>query len=101
MALCLRLSSRASKEFEMDLSQLPATHTKKHSRVSGVLLILFSLLWGGIPAAALIYVLVSGQFEREMLFLAVFGIIGAGIFLTGLWLITYRKKLLLMEAGCL
>ena len=97
----MAFSGLSRKEYEVDLSHLPTSHTKTHSKLLGVLLIIFSLFWGGIPSAALIYALVTGQFERDMLFLVGFGVIGVGICLTGLWLITYRKKLLLMEAGCL
>ncbi len=88
----------SGKEYAVDLSQLPATHVRTHSKVLGVLLIMFSLLWGGIPGAALIHALLTGQFEPEMLFLGIFVAIGAAIFLTGLWIITFRKKIIFDES---
>ena len=53
----------------IDLSSLPATHSDRSNKGFGIFLIVFSLIWGGAPAAIIISSLSSGEFEPAMFFL--------------------------------
>ncbi len=76
---------------ELDLSSLPVEHVEKRHRGVGVFLVIFSLLWGGFPTLFLIASILNGSFEPAMLFVLVFSIVGTGLFLFGLKLMTTRR----------
>ena len=78
---------------QLDLSSLPAVHHNSGSRAAGIFLILFSLFWGGIPGIIFIGLVTSGEFEPTMLFVLLFPIIGIGIFLGGLYTMTYQQTI--------
>jgi hypothetical protein len=71
--------------FRMEFSGLPTTHVEKGSKIGGLFIVFFSLLWGGIPSLILLNALVQGTFEPMMTPLLIFTVIGLGIFLLGLW----------------
>ena len=78
---------------QLDLSSLPAVHHNSGSRFLGIFLILFSLVWGGIPGLIFIGLVTSGEFDPTMLFVLLFPIIGTGIFLGGLYVMTFRETI--------
>jgi hypothetical protein len=57
------------------------------SRVGGIFLIIFALLWGGMPTVMLISVIASGKFEPATLIILIFTVIGAGMIIGGLNLV--------------
>ncbi len=77
----------------IDLSRLPAIHNDRSNKGAGIFLILFSLIWGGVPAAIIISSLSRGEFDPAMFFLFLFPAIGLGLLLFGLWLITRTQTI--------
>ncbi|MFO8029201.1 MAG: hypothetical protein R6U28_05030 [Cyclonatronaceae bacterium] len=77
----------------LDLSRLPATHHDRGSRGIGIFLVLFSLVWGGIPGVIVVSQLMSGDFDPGMYFLLLFPFIGTGLFLFGLRTLSYRETI--------
>lgn len=63
----------------------------KGSIGAGVFLLIFSLLWGGMPTALLIGSIVQGNFKPDILFTLIFTVIGSGIFLGGLYMLTHKR----------
>ncbi len=86
-------ASMSGRSSRVDLSRIPATHVERSPKALGIFLIVFSLFWGGIPAAILIISLATGQFGPEMLLLLIFAVIGAAIMLAGLRVMTHRRTL--------
>lgn len=78
----------SGKTKRIDLSHLPVTQTDRSTRGAGVFLVIFSCFWGGIPAAILIKSAASGTMEPGLLYLILFVVIGLGIFMGGLYLLT-------------
>ncbi len=87
----LRLGRGRSRH--IDLSSLPITHEDKGNKVAGIFLILFSLLWGGIPTLILLAAVSDGDFEPAMLFLLIFTLIGAALLAVGVGVFTHRKTI--------
>ncbi len=77
----------------VDLSTLPATHTVKGTRAAGIFLIVFALLWGGLPTLGLLVAILSGNFEPAMLFMLIFSLVGLAMLLAGLNMTTTRKTI--------
>jgi len=74
---------------QIDLTRLPVTQVDKGSRGAGIFLLIFACLWGGIPTAFfLVNVLSSGPMQAGLWGLLIFGVIGIGIFIGGLYLLT-------------
>ncbi len=74
---------------QIDLTRLPVTQVDKGSRGAGIFLLVFACLWGGIPTAIfLLNVLSSGPMQAGLWGLLIFGVIGIGIFIGGLYLLT-------------
>ncbi len=95
MSLRIDLSrmSPAAAIRQLDLSSLPAVHHNSGSRFGGIFLILFALFWGGVPGIILIGMVTSGEYESSMFFLLLFPVIGIGIFLGGLYTMTFRETI--------
>jgi uncharacterized membrane protein len=77
---------------QINLDSLPVEHEEKGLRSVGIILAVFSLIWGGFPTVILITSLVQGKFEPGMLLILLFTVIGAGLFFLGISLIFRRKK---------
>ncbi len=82
--MTISLNINESREFRLDLGQLPVTHSVKGSKFTGIFVMLFSAVWGGIPTWILVANLLQGNIDALALFLLVFMIIGTVLFLTGL-----------------
>lgn len=93
--MAIKVNSGLSRGWtrRMDLTSLPATHVDKGSLLGGIFIIVFSLLWGGIPALILARSLVNGDFEPELLFLLIFVVLGMALLLAGFWWMTRRKTI--------
>ena len=87
-----RMSHTAAMR-QLDLSSLPAVHNRSGSRFGGIFLVLFALFWGGIPGLIFISLVTSGEYESSMFFLLLFPVIGIGIFLGGLYTMTFRETI--------
>ncbi len=83
--------SSSASTFQMDVSELPAILVEKEPKSTGVFTIVFSLFWGGIPTLILLVSLARGTFQASMAPLLVFTVLGAGIFVLGIWLATREK----------
>ncbi len=83
--------------YEVDISALPVKHQDKRSVGVGIFLMVFALLWGGVPTLLLIRTLLSGDFEPGMLFILLFSIIGLALFMFGLKLVTTRRVIEISE----
>lgn len=83
MAIQFNVSSRGSAK-RMDLSSLPATHVDKGAKGLGIFLMIFALIWGGVPTAALIAAIASGKVDPGMYMVLIFTLIGVGMFVAGL-----------------
>lgn len=77
--------------YEIDVSTLPTTFQDKRYRGMGVFLMVFALLWGGLPTLFLIRALLLGDFEAAMLFILMFTVIGGILFCVGLKFATTRR----------
>ena len=71
----------------LDVSALPATRVDKGSKGTGIFMMIFALVWGGVPTLMLIASIASGEFDPAMLFTLIFSVIGAGLFAGGLHLL--------------
>lgn len=69
---------------EWDFSKLPCRHEEPPSQGSGVIMMTLAAFFGGTPTLILIYFLLKGKFEPDMLFLLFFTVVGTGLFLLGL-----------------
>ena len=83
--------------YEVDVSTLPVVHKDKRSLGTGIFLMVFALLWGGLPTLFLIRTILSGDFEPGMLFVLLFSIIGLALFVFGLKLVTTRRVIEISE----
>lgn len=82
-----------SQALKFDLSRLPAQgRSDRGSRIGGLFMMVFAAFWGGMPTLMVISSLQSGEFEPSMLFALIFTVIGTGIFLGGLWLLTRQER---------
>ena len=88
MQVNLNSGTRGALGKRMDLSTMPAVHTERAPRSSGVFLLIFSLVWGGVPTAVLVGALVNGHFQPAMLLILLFTVIGSGLFILGLRTLT-------------
>jgi len=88
MKINLGSGTRGTFEKRMDLSSLPVEHTERLPRFAGVFLLLFSLVWGGGPTIGLVFAIMSGQFQPGMLLMLLFTVIGIGLFVLGIWMLT-------------
>ena len=77
----------------VDLSRLPAEHRESGFRGAGLFLIIFSLFWGGMPTLMLIGAIQRGRMEPGLWFLLLFTIIGTGLFIAGLKMVTTRRTI--------
>ncbi|MCH8558893.1 MAG: hypothetical protein LAT84_13795 [Balneolia bacterium] len=68
----------------IDVSSLPAEHVVKGQRFGGWFMMIFALVWGGVPTFIFLLELSSGDMEPMMYLLLLFGLIGIGLFLGGL-----------------
>ncbi len=82
-----------SQEIALNLTTMPCRHELRGSRGLGVFLMIFSLLWGGMPTVMLLMMLQSGEFKPEMLFVLIFTVVGTVLFLFGLQQLTSRTIL--------
>ena len=80
--------SKTSQTKQIDLSHLPVTQVDKGSRGAAIFLLIFACLWGGIPTFALIKAASSGTMQSGMWGLLIFSVIGTGVFIGGLYLMT-------------
>lgn len=81
-------TARASQTKQIDLTRLPVTQVDKGFKGAGFFLMLFACLWGGIPTFILMRAASSGPLQPGLWGLLIFGVIGIGIFLGGLYLLT-------------
>lgn len=61
---------------DIDLSQIPVTHTSAGGKAAGCFMVFFALIWGGIPTVALITQFMQKGFSPELLPLLIFTVIG-------------------------
>ncbi len=78
---------------KMDVSALPAVHQGSGSRGMGVFLVIFALIWGGVPGLILINMISSGEYDPAMLFIMLFPVIGIGILFYGVYNLTFRETI--------
>ena len=81
-------ASRTRPTKQIDLTRLPVTQIDKGTKSVGIFLMIFASLWGGIPTFFLIKALSSGTMQGGMWGLLIFSVIGTGLFLGGLYLLT-------------
>ncbi len=84
---------------QVDVDRLPLDYEEKADRKTGIFLTLFSLAWGGIPTVALIFIILSGQFEPGALAILIFTVIGAGLFVLGLTMLFKKKRIRIDSEG--
>ena len=87
--------SKNSQTKQIDLAHLPVTQVNKGSRVVGIFIILFACLWGGIPTLALIKAASSGTMQAGLWGLLIFTVIGIGMVLGGLYMLSCSTTTLL------
>ncbi len=78
---------------KIDLASLPAVYQSRGSRGMGFFLVIFALIWGGIPGLIFIGMISSGEYDPAMLFILLFPVIGIGILLFGLYNLTFRETI--------
>ena len=83
-------SERTGQSRHIDLSHLPVTQVDKGSKGLAIFLMGFAGVWGGIPTAALGKAIAAGKMQPSQLPLLLFTVIGTGIFMGGLYLLTRR-----------
>ncbi len=85
---------RSARRFELDVAQLPVTAQRTGSRLLGVFMVVFALVWGGMPVVGLVAMLGGDQaFEPAMLVAALFPVLGVGILLYGVHQLVWRKTI--------
>lgn len=77
----------------VDLSRLPAEHRESGFRGAGLFMIVFALFWGGMPTLGLIGAVQKGRMEPGLWFLLIFTIIGTGLLIAGLKMVTTRRTI--------
>ncbi len=93
MQFNLNTGTRGVFDKRMDLGSLPAEHTDRGSRFVGIFVLIFALIWGGGPTVGLLFMVAEGEFDPMMLFMLIFTVIGAGLFVLGLYLMTHVKTI--------
>src|SRR3990172_10032397 len=68
-------SSAAAFTRRLDVTALPATRVDKGAKGAGIFMMIFALVWGGVPTLMLIASIASGKFEPAMLFMLIFSVI--------------------------
>jgi hypothetical protein len=81
------VSSAAARTKSFDLSSIPATQVDKGSGCGGVVLLIFAVLWGGVPTAALISAMAAGKLRPDVVLILFFSVSGAGMFIGGVHLL--------------
>lgn len=89
------------QQFHLEVSRLPAERELRGVRSLGVFLMLFSLVWGGVPAATLILALAKNGFSPAMMPALVFPVVGIGLFLVGVNQFFLRGRVRIEEAAVL
>lgn len=74
----------SGQSIKWDLKQVPCRHKERGSKFSGIFLTVFAAFWGGMPTFFLIKSIIEGKFVPGMLWMLIFTVIGAGLFLFGL-----------------
>ncbi len=92
MTITIDLGSRG-KRWELDLSTPPVERIQRGSRVFGVFLVVFALLWGGIPVMGLVSEVQAGRFGVESLLFLIFPTIGVGVLLFGIHSLMWRRRI--------
>ncbi len=92
MAITIELGGRG-KRWELDLSTPPVERVQTGSRVLGLFLIVFALLWGGIPAMGLVSEAQAGGFGAESLLFLIFPTIGVGVLIFGIHNLMWRRRI--------
>lgn len=92
MAITINLGGRG-RRWEMDLSTLPVERVKTGSRALGVFLVVFALIWGGLPLLGLASELRAGRFGTETLLFLIFPVIGVGLLLFGVHSLIWRRRI--------
>jgi hypothetical protein len=97
----MQLNVDEKKNFEMkvDLDNLPAEHDEKGLKLLGVFLVIFALVFGGVAAMVLIASMVRGEFDEDLLFMAIFAMMGIGQLVLGLTLMFRSKKFRIDRTG--
>lgn len=80
------------KRWQLELSALPVEASQTGSRLGGVLLILFAVVWGGFPTVGLLSMLRSGELGGEAVIFLVFPLVGIGILLFGIHIFLWRRS---------
>ncbi len=93
MAITINLGGRGER-WEMDLSTLPVERVQTGSRVFGVFIVVFALIWGGAPILGLVSELQAGRFGAETLLFLIFPVIGIGLLLFGVHSLMWRRRIL-------
>ncbi|TVQ75086.1 MAG: hypothetical protein EA363_00940 [Balneolaceae bacterium] len=78
---------------KIDLTSLPAVYQGRGSRGMGFFLVIFALIWGGIPGLIFFGMITSSEYDPAMLFILIFPVIGIGILLFGLYNLTFRETI--------
>lgn len=94
MALHIGLGDRGrARRWRIDLSAVPVEAHQAGSRFGGLLLIVFALLWGGLPTIGLYSALQSAEMGADSAIFLLFPLIGLGIFLLGVRALVWRRTL--------
>lgn len=94
----LNLGKKVNYEVKVDLDNLPVEHDEKGLKLIGGFLMLFALFFGGVPAVIIVSML-RGEFDKDMLFMVVFVVMGIGQFVLGLTLMLRSKKFRIDRTG--
>ncbi len=84
--------------YEVEINRLPVRHEEKGAIWSSLILMAFALVVGGLPTWFLIWTVLSGDFQPEMLSLLLFSIVGLVLFGIGLKKITTRRVIEISES---
>ena len=91
MGIAVNIGTRES--FEIDLDRLPATAERSGSRLFGVFIILFALVWGGFPIIAIAATWPPAETDSSLWLILLFPLFGAGLVLLGVHQMVWRKAI--------
>lgn len=80
---------------QINVSLLPADYTVPHSRVGGWLLILFALVWGGVPTLMFLNHFSGEVMGSEAYFVLIFPVIGLMIIINGIYMVSMKERIII------
>jgi len=90
----IRLGGRG-RQWELPIGERPVTVTRTGSTFGGLFMVVFALLWGGLPTMALIQNGLPGAGQPENWLFLIFPVIAIGILAFGLRQLLWRKTITL------